>query len=304
MSAPVSYPRPLQRGDKVAIVSPASVINPDYVDGAVAWLHRRGYIPVVGRHALGASGSYSGTPDERLSDIRDALADSEVRAVLCSRGGYGAVHLIPDFPVKKWEADPRWLIGFSDISALHALLNSRGIVTVHASMCKALALREADDECNRLLFEMLEGGRPEHHFMPHLANHHGIATGRLIGGNLAVIADLIGTPVSPFTTPEDTILFIEDIAEPIYKVERILWQLCLAGFLDRVGGIVVGKFTEYRPDRNYSDMHSMIADMLAQCPCPVAFDAPIGHVDHNMPLLSGAPVSLDVNRSTVALRFQ
>ena len=294
------FPRRIAPGDKIAILSPASIINPDYVDGACRWLSSRGYVPVVEPHTLGSVGSYSGTPLERLADFRAALADPEVRAVLCSRGGYGAVHLLPDFPIDEWIADPRWLIGFSDISALHAMLNSHGIVSVHASMCKALALREAD---NRRLFTILEGMRPVYEVSPHSYNRFGEASGCLRGGNLAVIADLIATPVSPFADPEGTILFIEDIAEPIYKVERILWQLRLMGFLDRVAGIIIGQFTDYRPDRNFPDMYTMLDAALSGITCPVAFNFPVGHVDHNLPLLSGAPATLSVTPASATLRF-
>ena len=297
------FPRSIAPGDKVAILSPASIINPEYVDGACRWLRQRGYQPVVEPHTLGSGGSYSGTPAERLADFSAALADPDVRAVLCSRGGYGAVHLIPEFPVDEWLADPRWLIGFSDISALHAMLNSRGIVSVHASMCKALALREADDADNSRLFSILEGARPAYGVDPHPFNRLGEASGCLRGGNLAVIADLIATPVSPFADPEGTILFIEDIAEPIYKVERILWQLRLMGFLDRVAGIIIGQFTDYRPDRNFPDMYTMLDAALSGVTCPVAFNFPVGHVDHNLPLLSGAPATLSVTPALATLSF-
>ncbi len=183
------------------------------------------------------------------------------------------------------------------------MLNSRGIVSVHASMCKALALRDADDADNSRLFSILEGARPAYGVDPHPFNRLGEASGRLRGGNLAVIADLIATPVSPFADPDGTILFIEDIAEPIYKVERILWQLRLMGFLDRVAGIVIGQFTDYRPDRNYPDMYTMLDSALAGVTCPVTFNFPVGHVDHNLPLLSGAPATLSVTPSSATLRF-
>jgi muramoyltetrapeptide carboxypeptidase len=268
---------------------------------------------VVCEHTLGAHGSYSATPAERLADFRTALADPGVRAILCSRGGYGAVHLLPDFPIDEWLADPRWLIGFSDISALHAMLNARDVVSIHASMCKALTLRDASDADNAMLLDILTGKRPHYCVDAHTANRQGTAHGIVRGGNLAVIADLIATPYSPFATPEDTILVIEDIAEPIYKVERILWQLRLSGYLDRVVGIIVGQFTEYRPDKNYDDMYAMLADMLGTsprggvaaqtCNCPVAMNFPVGHVDHNIPLLMGAPATLTVAPDSATLRF-
>lgn len=303
----MTYPRPLSPGDKVAILSPASIVNPGYVDGACRWLAAQGYRPQVMAHALGRHGTYSGTPGERLADLRAALADPEVRAVLCSRGGYGAVQLVDRFPLQEWLADPRWLIGFSDISALHALLNANGVVSLHASMCKALDSFNQSDRAGAgpaaLLLAMLRGERPAIAAGAHRLNRHGHAAGRLRGGNLAVVAGLIATPISPFSDPEGTILLIEDIAEPIYKVERWLWQLRMMGYLDRVAGIVVGQFTDYRPDANHPDMYAMIAEMLGGAGCPVAFDFPAGHVEGNLPLLVGAPAALSVGPGGVELSF-
>lgn len=300
MDTPV-FPRPLQHGDTIAIVSPASIIDPAYVAGAVAAIEARGYRAKVGAHTLGHCGSYSGTAAERLADMHAALADPSVRAILCSRGGYGCVHLIPDLLPDVDPADPRWLIGFSDVSALHALWHSRGIVSVHASMAKHLSLFSATDPDNAALWDLLEGRPQPVCWTPSGASRPGRACGTLLGGNLAVVADLISTPYDVFRP--GSILFIEDIAEPIYKVERILWQLRLAGVLPNLAGLVVGQFTDYNPDRNYPSMEAMIADMVAPYSYPVAFGAPIGHVDHNTPLPYGATVSLDVTPAAATLNI-
>lgn len=303
--SPIIYPRPLSSGDKIAIVSPASIINPDYVEGACRWLRERGFRPEVMPHALGQCGTYSGTTDERVADINLALDDPEVRAILCSRGGYGAVHLLDRFPIDRWVDDPRWLIGFSDISALHALLNSRGVVSAHASMCKALATRP-DSPLNALLYnQLLAGDRPALRLAAHPFDRHGTPTGRLLGGNLAVISALIATPVSPMANPEETILFVEDIAEPIYKIERIFYQLHHAGILSRLAGLAIGEFTEYRPDRNHPDMATMLHNLISAfgLTCPVTFALPAGHTDTNTPLLSGAPVTLSVTPTATTLTY-
>ncbi len=298
----VIFPRPLVNGDKIAIVSPASIINPEYVSGAVDVLRRLGWNPYVAPHALGASGSFSGTVSERLADINQALDDPEVRAILCSRGGYGAVHLLDKLDSNAFEKDPKWIIGFSDISALHAYASHHNVASIHSSMCKHLALFGEHDECSRALIGILRGKMPEYNVEPHCYNRHGVASGKVVGGNLAVISALLATPYSPFET-QGSILVIEDIAEPIYKVERILYQLRLAGVFDHISALIVGQFTEYRPDRNYSVMEDMIREAISGFNFPVAFNFPVGHVDRNLPLLMSATARLEVAEDGVTLRY-
>lgn len=296
------FPRPLAAGDRIAILSPASIINPEYVDGAVKALERLGWHPYVSAHALGSYGSYSGTREERLADLNEALRDPSVRAILCSRGGYGAVHLLDGIDGEAFSADPKWIIGFSDVSALHAYAAGHNIASLHSSMCKHLANFGTDEECSRRLIDILTGKLPHYTVSTHPYNRKGHAEGRIAGGNLAVISALISTPWDPFAGDGD-ILVIEDIAEPIYKVERILYQLKLAGVFSRISGLVVGQFTEYRPDKNYSDMYDMIRDAVAGYDFPVAFNFPIGHVDRNLPVVMSAQACLDVNDDEVTLRY-
>lgn len=288
----------LQPGDTVAIVSPASVIEPGRVEGAVATLKAWGFNPVVMPHALGQSGSFSGTASQRLSDMRQAMA-SDARAIICSRGGYGCVHLLDalDPDPTLWR-NQKWLVGFSDVSALHALWQRHGLVSVHGSMAKQLALGP-DDAINQTLLGLLTGryaaetGQYAIEWPSHPYNRPGTATGIVRGGNLAVISALINTPYDPVLP--GSILLVEDIAEPIYKVERIFWQLRMAGILGRLSGLVIGQFTDYRhPTADHHDMKSMLRPFAADVPGPVAFNAPMGHTDTNPHILLGAPATLIV----------
>lgn len=288
------YPKPLQRGDKIAIVSPAGQIDPAKVEGAVQVLAAEGWEPVVMPHALGTYGHYSGTAEERYADMAEALTNPEYRAVLCSRGGYGVVHIMDDLAKLPLQDDPKWVIGFSDISAMHALMASKGIASIHSPMA-AQIMKGTSDSDTASLFGILRGERPAYTFPSHAYDKQGIATGRLYGGNLAVLADLISTRYDLLR--RDSILFIEDISEPIYKIERILYQLKLSGLLDNIRGLVIGQFTDYRPDENYADMETMIRDMTASLRIPIAFNVPVGHVDHNLPLIEGATVTLKVSPS-------
>lgn len=285
-------------------MSPASIINPALVDGAVKALSAQGWEPWVAPHALGQHGTFSGSAAERLSDLRAAITDPSVKAILCSRGGYGAVHLLEHLDQNVAAmSQPKWLIGFSDISALHGLWHRHGMASVHGSMARHLALFPADDAPNTALLSLLrEGTLPDLKWSAHELNRPGSATGTVIGGNLAVLSGLVATPYDMLLP--DSILFIEDIAEPVYKVERMLHQLRLSGVLPRLRGLIVGQFTDYRPDINHPEgMESMIADMIAPYGYPVTFNAPIGHIPENMPVVEGATATLSVIPANVTLTY-
>lgn len=290
----IIFPAPLKRGDKIAICSPAGRIKENIVNDAAQVLRAQGYRVEIMPHALGQSGNFSGTPDERYADIKAAFADPETRAILCSRGGYGVVHIMDRLAALPLEKDPKWVIGFSDISALHALMATKGVASIHSSMCAHIKKGAADPD-NRDLFAILRGERPVHIFDSHDYDRQGLVTGILRGGNLAVLAELINTPYDVFQP--DAILFLEDVAEPIYKIERIFYQLRLSGVLAKIKGLIVGQFTEYKADDNYKDMETMIRDAVAGYSFPMAYNVPVGHVDHNIPLIESAKVTLKVSPS-------
>ena len=295
-------PALLVPGDCIAIVSPASAIDPNLVAGAVETLRALGYTPRVSPHALDRHGSYSGSADERLADMTAALSDPDVKAILCSRGGYGAVQLLERLRPVLTKYTPKWLIGFSDISVLHALWCRRGIAGIHGSMAKQLAAG-VDTEATRRLMHILTTGHNElsWHTASTVANRSGHATAPLKGGNLAVLDALIGTDFSAIA-PGD-ILFIEDVAEPIYKIERMLYHMKLSGLLSQLSGLIVGRFTDYRPDANHDSMESMVAGMVAEYDFPVAYDAPIGHTGgSNMPVIHGVVTDLTVEAVSCCVR--
>lgn len=292
-------PRSLGPGAKIAIVSPSSIIKPQNVYNALPVLRDRGWEPVVSPHAFDRHGSFAGTADNRYSDLADALTDPGVDAILCSRGGYGAVHLLERLARLPLEDTPKWLIGFSDISALHALLTSRGIASIHAPMAKALADHGGDNADNRALLDFLAGEGLEYSLDPSPMNRPGDATGLLVGGNLSVISDLVGTPFDVIKPRR--ILFIEDVNEPIYKIERMLYQLRLSGVLADLAGLIVGKFSGCAPDADFASVNNVVADLTRDYSYPVAYDIPVGHVTHNIPLVCGAACSLSVGESSVEI---
>ena len=307
----IFYPPSLEKGDKIAFISPAYAVKDDFVFGAMERFIERGYQPVLMPNALKhESGTFAASTSERLMDLLEALEDPSYKAIFCNRGGYGCAQLLANFPSGLVTRNPKWIVGFSDVSALLALWYCSGIVSVHGPMAKHLATMPPDDPCTEALFSSLEnGGRFDYTVPPHTYNRVGKATGILRGGNLAVLNDLSATPYDIMDPDneknEDVIIFLEDIAEPIYKVNRMLYRLLLSGTLKRVKGIIFGQFTEYRPDKNYSSMEDMIREMLRKYlsyrNIPIAYDFPVGHADLNYPLTVGAKVELEVSLTSVNL---
>lgn len=296
-------PQSLQPGDTIALVSPSSKVAASYIDVAARRLEAWGYRVMIGKHAYGSYGNFAGRLEDRLCDLREALTNPEVKAILCTRGGYGAVHLLENLSPQEIYDNAKWIIGFSDISALHAAWLRAGVASLHAPMCKHLA-----EECNNqistsYLRDILCGNMPSYHVVAHPFNRCGEAHARIVGGNMAVLCGLLRTPYDIFS--ENTILFIEDIAERTYKVERMLYNLELAGVLPRLAGLVVGQFTEYEEDAGMcATMYEMIAERVSRYQYPVCFDFPVGHVAENHPIIEGAEVAFSVTPQGASLSFK
>lgn len=303
----ITFPAPLVPGDKIAIVSPASAVKEEYVEGAIKKIVEKGYEVVLLPHVLNhASGSFSATKSERLLDLLDALEDESIKAIFCARGGYGCCQLLPHLPQKLISKNPKWIIGFSDISALLAAWYDAGVASIHGPMAKYLSTHPADDPCSESLFRILEnGGGFSYKFPSAPGNRDGRVSGRLVGGNLAVLNDLSNTSYDMLEKEEEeVILFLEDISEPIYAVERMLMRLYLSSSLKRIKGFVFGQFTEYKPDRNHATMEEMLrqfVNMPALKDLPIAFEFPIGHAEINYPLVVGAKVDLEISSGNVII---
>lgn len=294
-------PPALVPGDKIAIISPASAVKPEYVDGAAAIISSHGFTPFVMPFAKGnPHGSYASSEASRVADLSHALHEDSIKAILCARGGYGCVQLLPHFNMSEIASNPKWLIGYSDVSALHALWFKSGVKSIHGPMAKHLTVEMANDSATTDLFALLENSGLERrsiHVPMHRLNFMGTGSGVLAGGNLAVLDGLAGTPYDILSEAldGDIILFLEDISEPVYKVERMLTRLYLSGVLHKVKGLVFGQFTGYDPDRNFKSMEHMIAARLWMWGInhiPVAFNFPIGHVSDNRPVVEGQYVTL------------
>jgi len=299
------YGQFLHEGDTIAIVSPSSATDTATINGGMRTLQSWGYRCVVGRHALNQRHGFAGSASERADDLLWALRSPSVKAIMCSRGGDGAVQLLCRIPLDTLRRYPKLIIGFSDITALLCAAACAGHVGIHGSMCHALTTYEGTDTVSQTLRRMLEGQLPAYQVAPHPLNQQGVASGVLVGGNMSVLHGLAGSDFDPLTMP-DIILFIEDTGESMTKVDRMLHNIMVRGLMAHVRGIVVGQFGKYKfPENGFADMYDMLSDYLRHYPIPVCYDFPVGHRHlRNFPLLTGARVTLSVTADGAMLTYQ
>ena len=296
------FPSYLQEGDKVAIVSPSGKIDKNLLKGAQERLASWGLQSILGKHAAAASGKYAGSINQRLDDFQHAMDAPDVKAIFCSRGGYGAVHIIEQLRFELFCKSPKWLIGFSDITALHNLFQYHGFASIHAPMARHLSVESEDNAGTLSLKNTLLGQLPTYNCAPHKLNKTGEAKGIIKGGNLAVFYGLRGTKYD--IIPENTILYIEDVGERAHAIERMMYNLKLGGILERLSGLIIGQFTEYDEDLSLGKpLYEAIADIVKEYKYPVCFDFPVGHVAQNMAIVNGAQVVLTVTSKVVELKF-
>ena len=289
----IIVPPPLSEGNLIAIVSPAGHAEKLDFASIESIIESMGFRVMAGRHARGRHGSYSGSEEERLSDLKEALINPEVKAVICSRGGYGSVHLLDSLSHLPLRDNVKWLVGFSDISALQALLLSKGIASIHGPMGINIKYHDGEPSPScQALFALLKGSHARYEIDRHKYNRNGSVTATLTGGNLAVLEGLAATPFDEFR--RGTVLFIEDVSEPVYKIQRQLYRLKLSGILGNLSGLIVGSFSDMKTDEDFSDTETMIRDMVSDYGYPVAFGVPVGHERVNIPLIIGAPMEMTV----------
>jgi muramoyltetrapeptide carboxypeptidase len=290
----------LRIGDCVRLVSPAGAINPVIIDEAETCLRSWGLNVIRGKFVSSRLGRFSGSISQRLFDFQEAFDDPECKAIFCSRGGYGSVHLLSKIDFACFHANPKWLIGYSDITLLHACLQIEGFTSIHGGMAKVL-VREAKEPA-MLLHDLLWGKMPEYGIKHHLLNRIGKATGPLHGGNLSILYSLRGTPYD--NIPKGAVLFIEDVGEKPYAIDRMMYNLKLGGILKNLSGLIIGQFSDYEEDPDFGkSVYEIIYDAISEYSYPVCFDFPVGHVDLNLPLIMGHTVNFEVNQEGAVLSY-
>lgn len=299
----VKTPPYLSPGDTIGITCPAGYMAAEKAQTCIDTLRQWGYAVKVGKTLGSDSATYfSGTDAERLQDFQSMLDDDTIKAILCGRGGYGMGRIIDRIDFKAFKKHPKWIIGFSDITVLHAhLYTNYKIASLHAPMAAAFNEEGFNNEYVQSLKKALEGKTARYQCDVHAFNHKGEAIGELVGGNLSLVAHLVGTPSDIKT--KGRILFLEDIGEYLYNVDRMLYQLKRAGKLDKLAGLIIGGFTDNKDtERPFGKtVYEIIHDVVKEYDYPVCFNFPVSHAKENYALKVGVGYKLKVGKTKVVL---
>jgi muramoyltetrapeptide carboxypeptidase len=293
----------LKRGDTIGILAPAGFMPFEKMQTCIDILGEWGYHVKPGDTAYSHSENYfSGTDEQRLNDVQQMLDDPQVKAIMCARGGYGVSRIIDQLSFKKFRKHPKWLIGFSDITVFHSHIYTKyKIPSLHAPMAAAFNDNEFNNPYVQSLRAALAGEPASYECAAHEYNQHGEAKGVLVGGNLALLAHMVGTPSDIKT--KNKILFLEDIGEYLYNIDRMFIQLKRSGKLDKLAGLIIGGFTDNKDtDRPFGkEAYEIIQEHVKDYNYPICFGFPVSHNKENYALKVGAQYTLTVAASGVHL---
>lgn len=304
------FPKSLSKGDKIAVISPAGAVEASQLEKGIEMIKSKGYEPVLGEHLytkFSNGYNYAGTEQERIKDINWALNDNEIAAIWASRGGYGCQHLIQDLNLKNFTKNPKWYIGYSDNTVIQSYLLKKGFTSIHGQTIKTSSFG-VTEESYELIFDILKGKTPKYSLTSHQFNKQGNIEGELVGGNLALIYALLGTKYS--FDFKDKILFIEDIGENFYALDRMIMSLELAGVFNKISGLIVGGMTnmgDEKENKQYEESfdefaYQLISDRISKYNFPAVFAFPNGHIKDNRPLIIGGNVKVIV-KDKVKIEF-
>lgn len=285
----------LKEGDCIAIVSPSGPIHDTDLDFAIETLHSWGLHVKIGKHAFDRYGVFAGSDKDRASDVQEALNDKNTKAILCARGGYGAIRIIESLDFNKFLRNPKWFVGFSDITVFHEKIHSLGIQTIHGTMAKGFS--SVTSESIRSLKNILFGKKSNK--IKQTAsqfNREGKCKGELIGGNLSMIYSMRGLPFE--YDYNNKILFIEDLNEYLYHIDRMIQNLHHSGILAKLSGLAVGTMSGMKNgvDEYAGTIENIILEAVKDYDYPVMFDVPSGHEKENHAMIFGQEYTLTVKK--------
>jgi len=299
----IATPSYLQKGDVIGIVCPSGFMPVEKASECIRVLNEEwGFLTKVGKTLGNEFHYFSGTDEERLNDFQQMLDDDEVKAVLCARGGYGLSRIIDQIDFKKFKKNPKWIIGYSDVTILHSHLYSNYYVSsIHAPMAAAFNDAGYINRFVQSLRLVLEGKKIKYSCEPHEFNKKGEAIGELVGGNLTLLAHLVGTDSDIKT--RGRILFLEDVGEYLYNIDRMMYQLKRSGKLSKLAGLIVGGFTDNKDtERPFGQTaYEIIRDVVKEYDYPVCYGFPVSHGKENYALKIGVGYKLEVRKSRVVL---
>lgn len=285
----------------IHIVAPAGAVTKKTIQNGIAYLSSLNFSCITGSSLFQADGYFAGSDAERLQDLQFALNDSDAAAVWFARGGYGTTRIIDQIKWKKFFKNPFWLIGFSDITSLHIHLSNNNIPSIHGPMVSH-AGDENYQEAIQLVGSMLKNDFPEYVLNSHPSNKTGKAKAPITGGNLTLICTTIGTSTEIIT--DGKILFIEEVGEAAYRIDRMLVQLKRAGKLKKLKGLIIGHMTDVTHEKEFGKtIFEIILEHTKEYSFPVCFQFPAGHEAPNMPLILGMRSELLVEKDQITLRY-
>ena len=296
----IVQPSFLEKGDKVALVSPAYWVPQEALEQAAEAIKSWGLQPVIGPHTNSLNvDAYAGTADERAADLLWALEDDTIKAVVCSRGGYGTIHLLNRIPQECYQQHPKWFIGHGDITTLLYTIVGAGVMCIHGPM--AFQMASGQEPASSITRNILFGTVPQYKILGNPYNRIGHAEGILVGGNLSSYSSIAGTKYR-LPSKQDIILFIEEVEEPLHNIDRLFYMLRLQLDFERVKGIIFGTFNSIKYDLQYGSVEQMLIAHLHDCEIPICCGFPVGS-NSCIPLIEGAPCSLDVSIDKVVLTY-
>ncbi len=295
-------PPALLYGDKVGLVATARKISLQELQEGIDLLKSWGFIPVIGKTIGLEDNQYAGTDTQRAQDFQEMLDNPEIKAIWCARGGYGTVRIIDELDFYKFVKYPKWIVGYSDVTVLHSHIHKIGFQTIHGTMPVSVENNTAFAKAS--LKQSFFGEKPNITYKTsNSLNRLGTAKGPLVGGNLSMLYSMCGS--SSGIDTEGKILFIEDLDEYLYHIDRMVMNLKRNGMLDHCAGLLVGGMTKMHDNRIPfgKTAQEIVMDAVKECDFPVAFDFPAGHVDDNRALIMGAEVEIDVTQKEVSLNY-
>lgn len=282
----------LSEGSKIAIVAPARKVTYDEISYAVEYIRGRGYIPVYDERLFLSYNQFAGTDDERAAVLQYYLDSDDIDAILCVRGGYGTVRIIDRLNFDKFIKIPKWVIGYSDATVLHAKLQSIGVESIHATM--PINFHNNTKKSLDSLFEVLQGKDVKYDIMDSPYNKEGFVEAEIVGGNISVLYSLLDSGIFPNT--DGKVLFLEDLDEYLYHVDRMMIALKRAGKLDNIVGLIVGGLTDMHDNSIPFGMtaEDIILEKVSEMNIPVCFNFPAGHIEDNQAIVLGRKFKLSV----------
>lgn len=288
----------LSTGDRIRIVSPAGKVQKEKILPGIELLKDSGFEVLIGKHVFGSHFQYSATDKQRAEDFQEAVNDPETKAIICARGGYGAIRILEKIDLSPIINQQKWLIGFSDITVFHSALNKIDIASIHGTMPGFFVENKKPTRSYLSLMELLKTGKMSVDFDSHILNRAGTCIAELVGGNLSIIYSLQNTPWQLKT--DGKILFIEDVSEYFYHLDRMMHNLRQSGLLKNLSGLIVGGFTEMHDNESPfgKSAYEIIFEAVKDYNYPVCYDFQAGHIPKNIALMLGANYSLNVGQKS------